>query len=149
MVRALKLIQAGQPVARGTLQTMFRYTPYDELRRLGLPPAAEQEARAASPSRTGMLVVTEVQPGAAADGQLAVGDVLVAIDGKAMSDFEAVDALLDDSVGKAGRARGRARRRHAQGHAARCRTCTRSRRTTTSRSATACCTRCPGRWRGT
>ena len=115
VVRALKQIRAGQPVARGTLQTIFRYTPYDELRRLGLPPAVEQEARAASPLRTGMLVVTEVQPGAAADGQLAVGDVLVAIDGKAMSDFEAVDALLDDSVGKAGRGRGRPRRRHAQG----------------------------------
>ena len=42
VVRALKLIQAGQPVARGTLQTVFRYTPYDELRRLGLPPAVEQ-----------------------------------------------------------------------------------------------------------
>ena len=100
VVRALKQVRAGKPVARGTLQTIFRYTPYDELRRLGLPPAAEEEARAASPSRTGMLVVTEVQPGADAEGQLAVGDVLVSINGKAMSDFEAVDALLDDSVGK-------------------------------------------------
>jgi S1-C subfamily serine protease len=100
VVRALELIQAGKPVARGTLQSVFRYTPYDELRRLGLPPAVEQEARKASPDRTGMLVVTEVQPGAAADGQLAVGDVLVAIDGKPMGGFEALGALLDDSVGR-------------------------------------------------
>ena len=70
------------------------------MRRLGLPPAAEEEARTTSPSRTGMLVVTEVQPGSNADGPLAVGDVLVSINGKAMSDFEALDALLDDSVGK-------------------------------------------------
>ncbi len=100
VVRALKLIQSKQPVARGTLQTIFEYTPYDELRRLGLPPAVETEARKASPSRTGMLVVTEVQPGADADGKLAVGDILVAINGKPMSDFDALDALLDDSVGK-------------------------------------------------
>src|SRR5688572_21130311 len=74
VARALKLIQAGKPVPRGTLQTVFSYTPYDELRRLGLPPAVEQEARKTGPSRTGMLVVTEVQPAAAADGQLEVGD---------------------------------------------------------------------------
>ena len=41
VVRALKLIEAKKPVARGTLQTVFDYTPYDELRRLGLPPAVE------------------------------------------------------------------------------------------------------------
>jgi pro-apoptotic serine protease NMA111 len=100
VVRALKLIEAKQPVARGTLQTIFEYTPYDELRRLGLPPAVEQQARKTSPTRTGMLVVTEVQPGADADGKLAVGDVLVAVDGKPMTDFDALDALLDDKVGK-------------------------------------------------
>ncbi len=100
VARALKLIQAGQPVPRGTLQTVFSYTPYDELRRLGLPPAAEQEARKAAPNRTGMLVVTEVQPGSAADTLFEVGDVLVAIGGKPLSDFDALDALVDDNVGK-------------------------------------------------
>jgi S1-C subfamily serine protease len=99
VVRALKLIQAKQPVARGTLQTIFDYTPYDELRRLGLPPAVESDARKASPTRTGMLVVTEVQPGAAADGPLEVGDILVAADGNPISDFDALDALLDSRVG--------------------------------------------------
>src|SRR5262245_13340051 len=99
VVRALRLIQAKRPVARGTLQTIFDYTPYDELRRLGLPPAVESEARKASPSRTGMLVVTEVQPGAAADGKLEVGDILVAADGDPISDFDALDALLDSRVG--------------------------------------------------
>lgn len=100
VVRALELIQAGKPVPRGTLQAVFRYTPYDELRRLGLPPAVEQEARRNSPGRTGMLVVTEVQPGAASDGQLAVGDILVAIDDRPMDGFEVLGALLDDHVGR-------------------------------------------------
>ena len=98
--RALELLAAKKPVPRGTLQAVFRYTPYDELRRLGLPPAVEQEARKSAPARTGMLVVTEVQPGSEAHGKLAVGDVLVAINGKPMSGFDEVDALLDDSVGK-------------------------------------------------
>ncbi|MBX3702487.1 MAG: trypsin-like peptidase domain-containing protein [Steroidobacteraceae bacterium] len=99
VVRALSLVQAGRPVARGTLQTVFRYTPYDELRRLGLPGATEAEARRAAPARTGMLVVTEVQPGAAAFGQLAVGDIVVGVDGRMVVDFDSLGAILDDGVG--------------------------------------------------
>ncbi len=99
IVRALKLLQSGEPVSRGTLQTVFRYTPYDELRRLGLPAAVEATARQFAPARTGMLVVVEVQPGAAAFGKLAVGDILVSADGRPIADFDSLDALLDGRVG--------------------------------------------------
>ena len=99
VVRALRLLQAGEPVARGTLQTVFRYTPYDELRRLGLPAGVEAAARRAAPARTGMLVVTEVQPGAPAYGPLAVGDILVSAAGRPISEFDTLGELLDGRVG--------------------------------------------------
>ena len=99
IVRALRLLQAGLPVARGTLQTVFRYTPYDELRRLGLPAGVEAAARRAAPARTGMLVVTEVQPGAPAYGPLAVGDILVPAAGRPISEFDTLGELLDGRVG--------------------------------------------------
>lgn len=99
IVRALRLLQAGLPVARGTLQTVFRYTPYDELRRLGLPAGVEAAARRAAPARTGMLVVTEVQPGAPANGPLAVGDILVSAAGRPIADFDILGELLDGRVG--------------------------------------------------
>ncbi|HEY5558828.1 MAG TPA: trypsin-like peptidase domain-containing protein [Steroidobacteraceae bacterium] len=99
VVRVLALLQAGLPVSRGTLQTVFRYTPYDELRRLGLPAGIEAAARRAAPARTGMLVVTEVQPGAPAYGPLAVGDILVSAGGRPIADFDVLGELLDERVG--------------------------------------------------
>jgi S1-C subfamily serine protease len=98
--RALRLIQQGQPVARGTLETEFHYRPYDELRRLGLRPETEAAARAAKPANTGMLVVENVQPGSASDAQLSAGDVLVRLNGVALTGFEPLEAVLDESVGK-------------------------------------------------
>ena len=100
VVRALRLLQAGQPVPRGTMQTVFAYTPYDELARLGLDSATEAAVRGALPGRTGLLVVAEVQPGSPADGQLEVGDIVLQAEGQWLADFQALDALVDDSVGR-------------------------------------------------
>src|SRR3984957_11548239 len=116
VTRALKFIEVGKPVPRGTLETVFKYTPYDELRRLGLNPDTEARLRSAFPKLTGMLVVDEVQPGSAADGVLAPGDILVAIDGKPVPEFFALEDVLDNHVGnevKVEVQRGREILRHA------------------------------------
>jgi pro-apoptotic serine protease NMA111 len=98
--RALDLIRAGRPVTRGTLQTIFSYKPYDELVRLGLRPQTEAEARKASPGLTGMLVVSEVQPGSSAEGEIQPGDILVRVNGKLTATFDPLEDVLDSSVGK-------------------------------------------------
>ena len=100
VVRALKYIDAGKPVPRGTLETVFKYTPYDELRRLGLHADTEARMRAAYPKLTGMLVVDEVQPGSAADGVLSPGDILVTIDGRPVPEFFTLEEVLDGHVGQ-------------------------------------------------
>ena len=100
VVRAFDLIRAGRPVTRGTLQTVFAYTPYDELARLGLRPQTEAEARKAAPGLTGMLVVGEVQPGSPAEGQLQPGDILVRVNGKLVATFDPLSEVLDSSVGQ-------------------------------------------------
>ena len=100
VVRALKYIDAGKPVPRGTLETVFKYTPYDELKRLGLDAATEAKMRRAYPKLTGMLVVEDVQPGSGADGTLSAGDILVSIDGKPMPEFFALEDVLDGHVGQ-------------------------------------------------
>jgi S1-C subfamily serine protease len=100
VVRALKYIDAVKPVPRGTLETVFKYTPYDELRRLGLNPETEVRMRGAYPKLTGMLVVDDVQPGSGADGVLSPGDMLVAIDGKPVPEFFSLEDVLDAHVGR-------------------------------------------------
>src|SRR3984893_518153 len=59
VVRALNFIEAGKPVPRGTLETVFKYTPYDELKRLGLNSDTEARMRSVYPKLTGMLAVEE------------------------------------------------------------------------------------------
>ena len=98
--RALKLLQAGQPVTRGTLGTTFRYTAFDELRRLGLRDASERAVRANFPDTIGMLVVSEILTGSAGDGKLQVGDILVRINGDYLTEFVPLAAVLDDRVGQ-------------------------------------------------
>ena len=101
VVRALKYIDAGKPVPRGTLETVFKYTPYDELRRLGLNSETEGRIRSGYPKLTGMLVVQDVQPGSDADGKLMPGDILVAIDGKPVPEFFGLEDVVDSHVGEA------------------------------------------------
>ncbi|HET9391413.1 MAG TPA: PDZ domain-containing protein, partial [Steroidobacteraceae bacterium] len=97
--RALELIQQGKPVTRGTLYSVFNYTPYDELKRLGLNPATEAAVRKAYPQYTGMLVVTEVLPGSPSESVLEPGDVLVRVNGHYVTQFEPLDEVLDSNVG--------------------------------------------------
>ena len=100
VTRALKFIDAGKPVPRGTLEIVFKYTPYDELRRLGLSADTEARMRSSNAKLTGMLVVEDVQPGSGADGVLSPGDILVAVDGKPIPEFFALEDVLDGHVGQ-------------------------------------------------
>lgn len=99
VVRAVAAIQAGEPVTRGSLQTRFLYTPYDELSRLGLQVETQAQVREAFPAAVGMLVVRETVPGGPGDGTLQAGDVLVRLNGELLTTFVPLEARLDDAVG--------------------------------------------------
>lgn len=97
--RALDLVRTGQPVTRGTMQTVLRHRPYDEVRRLGLRAETETAVRAALPEGQGLLVVDEVIPGGPAYGKVKVGDVVVKVDGQFVNAFVPIERYLDDHVG--------------------------------------------------
>ena len=98
--RALTLIQAGQPVSRATLATIFSHQPFAELRRLGLREQTQAAIRQRFADQTGMLVVSQVIPGSVADGVLRVGDILVTVDGDFVTEFAPLEAVLDQNVNK-------------------------------------------------
>ena len=97
--RALRLLQRGETITRGTLQTVFLYRPYEELNRLGLRVETEASVRTRFPGRTGMLVVAQVLPGFSAEGMLEPGDILVRVNGELMADFVSLAKVLDANVG--------------------------------------------------
>jgi len=100
VTRALELIRAGKPVARGTLLGTFVHMPYDELGRLGLDEAAEARYRQLFPGQKGLLVARDIVPGAPAVGLLEPGDILLAVNGAPLATFQALAEVLDEHVGE-------------------------------------------------
>ena len=98
--RVLEKLRNDEPVARGTLQAVYRLEPFEELRRLGLRPETETLVRTHQAGATGMLVIREVIPGGPADGQLAPGDILVTIGDLPAVSFDLVEDQLDARVGQ-------------------------------------------------
>ncbi len=96
--RALERVRTGQPVDRGSLQTVFRHRPYDELRRLGLDADTEARVRAAQPQQIGMLVVAQVVPDGPAQDVLEPGDILVSVGGELVTGFVPLAQILDANV---------------------------------------------------
>ncbi|KAJ1340528.1 hypothetical protein BSLG_004622 [Batrachochytrium salamandrivorans] len=99
VVRALKFIQDGMPVCRGTIQTVFQYTAYDEVKRLGLNTDNEKLIRQTFPENTGMLTVSQVIPKGPADSHLEAGDILLRINGELITSFVPMEEICDSSVG--------------------------------------------------
>jgi S1-C subfamily serine protease len=100
VTRALELIRQGLAVPRGSIGAIFVHEPFDELQRLGLRDEIQASIRRRFPDQTGMLVVNQVIPGSVADGQLQVGDIVVAAQGEYLTDFASLDALADARVGQ-------------------------------------------------
>ncbi len=98
--RAMHLLQKGETVSRGTLQTVFQRQTYDELARLGLQPDTEALVRQRDPALTGMLTVSQVIPKSPADGKLQPGDILIRINGELVTEFVPLAGVLDTNVGE-------------------------------------------------
>ncbi len=95
---ALKRLQAGEPVERGTLQTVFEQRPYRLLSRFGLGTAIQQQFQDEFPASNGMLLVRQVLPGGIAEGALQEGDILLAMNDQPVAEFIRLAEILDSSI---------------------------------------------------
>lgn len=106
VVRALKLIQEGKDVPRGTLQTEFTHSSYDTLKRLGLPHSIEKDCRERNKNATGLLTISRVLPeGPGSVAGLEVGDMLLdcyqsAFGQHHIDTFYQLWEVIDESVGQ-------------------------------------------------
>jgi pro-apoptotic serine protease NMA111 len=106
VVRALKLIQEGKTVPRGTLQTEFIHSSYDELKRLGLRQDVEGECRERNKDGTGLLSISALLPeGPGSVAGFEVGDILVECSHptyghRYIDSFYALWEIIDESVGE-------------------------------------------------
>lgn len=98
--RALRCIQEGKPVDRGTIQCQFLMKPFEECRRLGLKSEWEAEVRHKFPGVNSMLVAEIVLPEGPSDSKIEEGDVLIKVNGELLTQFIRLDDILDSSVGK-------------------------------------------------
>ncbi|KAI8953668.1 Pro-apoptotic serine protease NMA111 [Xylaria longipes] len=98
-LRALRCIQEGRHIDRGTIQCQFLLKPFDECRRLGLTENWEAAAREAFPKATNMLVAEIVLPEGPSHSKIEEGDVLLKVNGEMVTQFIRLDDILDSNVG--------------------------------------------------
>ena len=97
---ALKKLQRGEDIQRGTIQTTFESTAYAELKRLGLTDELASEYRKLFPKLKGLLVVRSIIPESDAAKKLAVGDVLLKVNNDKVSEFSRLEEHLNNSTNK-------------------------------------------------
>lgn len=100
VLRALILIRSGELISRGTLQSIFSFTHFDELRRLGLNSETESVMRRDFPESTGMLIAKQVMKGGQAHGILEPGDILLKVNGVSINAFIPFESVMDNNIGK-------------------------------------------------
>lgn len=99
VARALEALRRGDPVTRGTVHLRCSHQSYDELLRRGVPTSVIAESVSALPQSTGLLVVQRVLPMTEASRAVAVGDVILRVNGELVDSFEPFEEALDSAIG--------------------------------------------------
>jgi S1-C subfamily serine protease len=106
VVRALKYIQTGETIPRGTIQTVFSHSSYDDLKRSAFPESAEKDCRERNKPGTGLLTIAQILPnGPGYESGIEVGDAIIEVYEKSfgtrfVDGFHTLWDVIDGSIGK-------------------------------------------------
>ncbi|KAJ1799782.1 hypothetical protein LPJ59_001585, partial [Coemansia sp. RSA 2399] len=100
VVYALDYVKEGLVPPRGTLQTVFGHVDHTGIGRLGLSPEMAGSEGIDINSTTGMLKIDKILPDGPSFNVLAVGDILISANGKAIPGFSELFEIMDASVDK-------------------------------------------------
>ncbi|WP_146216765.1 trypsin-like peptidase domain-containing protein [Glaciecola sp. KUL10] len=100
IVPTINKLLNNEPITRGTLQTVFRFEPYNQLRKIGWDDARIKLSKESMPQANGLLVVEQIATDSPADTKLQVGDLLLSLDEQVIPDFFTLESYLNEHVGQ-------------------------------------------------
>ncbi len=98
MLPVLDKILTGKNVQRGTLQTVFEYTPFNQLTEFGWNEEDIEQLNSEKPLSKGVLRITHIVKGSPADGVLQIGDILYMGENNHLLDFLSLETFLNEKV---------------------------------------------------
>ncbi|MDT0595760.1 trypsin-like peptidase domain-containing protein [Glaciecola petra] len=100
IIPTISRLRNGESIKRGSLQTVFGFETFNQLRKKGWDNARIQQALNATPDGNGRLEVKHIVQQSPASSTLKIGDILLKINKQIIGDFLSLKTLLDASVGK-------------------------------------------------
>jgi S1-C subfamily serine protease len=94
----LRKVMNDETVTRGTLQTVFKFEGFNELRKVGWDDQRIAKAQARLADVQGRLIIEQIVPQSPASAVLQVGDILLSINDQALGDFYQLESTLNSSV---------------------------------------------------
>lgn len=95
-LRALRALQSGQIISRGTIQSHWELEKPADCHARGL---SDQVIQNHSPDGFGLLVAKMVLPEGPSDGKVMEGDVLLEVNGRNVASLSRFEDLLDNATG--------------------------------------------------
>jgi S1-C subfamily serine protease len=101
IIPTLRKLLGSESVSRGSLQTIFEYTPYSQFTSLGIDEVTLNTIKSkAGVNSKGKLVVAHVIPEGPGEEVFNPGDIMLSLDGVSVDNFLQFETLLNANVGQ-------------------------------------------------
>lgn len=100
IIPTINRLREGELIQRGSLQTVFGFETFNQLRKKGWDNSRIERALTETPEGNGRLEVRHVVQNSPANELLKVGDILLKINSQVIDNFLSLKTILDSTVGE-------------------------------------------------